>query len=428
MHHARLLVGSLALFFATNIFAAADIGPNVGPITGKIPKNTTGGTFTLDVVVENIAKADLTGAVGSEPWKRLKVYLKAISDNTPLPASTADGTNFEFYYEERDTYKTEAMSSATTTELYKVTFYLTVSAIASKKTTGIAELLKKEGSSISGVVDYDGGSGKTDSEGNTFTITQSTSVANAAPSEFTIQPGHKSLTVVWEYESTIAFKGTSVTTGTPDGATVVALPNTQALELPAFVFNTDPNQEDSPTTCTFTPLTGASGSCISCGTNEGNAYIDVTQLSNVAGASFNSVQSGEADLSNLEVGVPHAVFIFYQPSGVVRSTCQLGTAIKTTSYAEAMGEPEAELKDPRCFVATAAYGKSDDRQVLALRWLRSNVMRHLPLGPDVISAYYRISPPIARVIAEHAWLRQATRIALAPAVALAEGLQWLMAN
>jgi len=70
-----------------------------------------------------------------------------------------------------------------------------------------------------------------------------------------------------------------------------------------------------------------------------------------------------------------------------------------------------------CFIATAAWGTPMAPQVVTLRRFRDNVLLTNAPGRAFVRAYYKLSPPLARVIARHGALRWAARVALAPVVA-----------
>ncbi len=75
--------------------------------------------------------------------------------------------------------------------------------------------------------------------------------------------------------------------------------------------------------------------------------------------------------------------------------------------------PEDLGKGGFCFVATAAYGPGDP-VLEVLRRFRDTVLMESNPGRFFIHTYYRLSPPIAAVIAQSPWLRALTRVLLTP--------------
>ncbi|MBC7172864.1 MAG: hypothetical protein H5U40_10570, partial [Polyangiaceae bacterium] len=75
-----------------------------------------------------------------------------------------------------------------------------------------------------------------------------------------------------------------------------------------------------------------------------------------------------------------------------------------------------------CFVATAAYGSPMAAEVETLRAFRDRYLMTNPPGRAFVSAYYAVGPYLADAIRGSEDLRAASRLALAPFVALAHSL------
>jgi len=69
-----------------------------------------------------------------------------------------------------------------------------------------------------------------------------------------------------------------------------------------------------------------------------------------------------------------------------------------------------------CFIATAAYGSYLQPEVRVLRNFRDNYLLTNAPGRAFVDWYYANSPPLAAIIADHAWLRGIARVALTPLV------------
>jgi hypothetical protein len=69
-----------------------------------------------------------------------------------------------------------------------------------------------------------------------------------------------------------------------------------------------------------------------------------------------------------------------------------------------------------CFIATAAYGSYLHPKVMVLRQFRDRVLLPNRPGRLLVAAYYRLSPPLAAIIARHEALRKVSRWLLAPMV------------
>jgi hypothetical protein len=99
-----------------------------------------------------------------------------------------------------------------------------------------------------------------------------------------------------------------------------------------------------------------------------------------------------------------------------------------SSFAVAAGDPAPAGGGGgggSCFIATAAYGSSLEREVVVLKQFRDRfLMPSLP-GRLLVRAYYATSPPLARMIAGSDGLRRSVRVALSPLVGLVRPLNAL---
>ena len=69
-----------------------------------------------------------------------------------------------------------------------------------------------------------------------------------------------------------------------------------------------------------------------------------------------------------------------------------------------------------CFIATAAFGTPLNGKIEVLRDFRDDYLIKNPAGQVFVSAYYKYSPPVARYVAEHVWLRTLVRTLLLPVI------------
>jgi|GEM_PF-1461995 len=68
----------------------------------------------------------------------------------------------------------------------------------------------------------------------------------------------------------------------------------------------------------------------------------------------------------------------------------------------------------RCFIATAAYGTPMAGEIQILRDFRDKYLVTNPPGRLFVATYYKLSPPVARFIADHDSLRTGIRMGLTP--------------
>lgn len=78
-------------------------------------------------------------------------------------------------------------------------------------------------------------------------------------------------------------------------------------------------------------------------------------------------------------------------------------------------------EDFQCFVATAAYGSSLEKEVITLRRFRGYLLENYRnISFPFVKSYYKYSPPLAQFISQHDSLKAFSRAALWPAVWFAQ--------
>lgn len=91
-------------------------------------------------------------------------------------------------------------------------------------------------------------------------------------------------------------------------------------------------------------------------------------------------------------------------------------SVTTNCHSVVPEEVVGLFNDTNCFIATAAYGSPMEKQVKSLRRFRDDVLRKTSLGRALVAAYYTLSPPAARWIAQKSYRRTTARIVLTPIV------------
>jgi hypothetical protein len=126
-----------------------------------------------------------------------------------------------------------------------------------------------------------------------------------------------------------------------------------------------------------------------------------------------------------QLGVCEQLVVFEQLHGRKRTAQQRraierGNAAHRAFFDQAIAaEPRVETsEETRCFIATATFGvKSSETQLL--RRFRDDILAPRPVGRWVILCYYRISPPIAKLIGQSSWLKRVFAASLRPIIWMA---------
>lgn len=70
----------------------------------------------------------------------------------------------------------------------------------------------------------------------------------------------------------------------------------------------------------------------------------------------------------------------------------------------------------KCFIATAAYGSPFAKEVQILRNFRDKKLKNNFFGLLFIEFYYKISPPIAKLVGKNEFLKKIVRAGLKPII------------
>jgi len=238
--------------------------------------------------------------------------------------------------------------------------------------------------------------------------------ANEVVESFDVLKSKGTLTATWTTDEQI--NRTDGSQSPPDGAVafVVDSDNFSKQNIPIRTY-VEANPEQEITISNACQITATDDACsLECpgATGTDNFYLRAEDLK---AAGFDKVgeagNTGSIQFVKLDNNKTYAVVFQNQPDGLRRS-CKIATPSDAVTLSELGGGPEPTVKDPRCFIATAAYGSPLDPHLDTLRWFRDNVLLVTGMGQKIVQTYYSYSPPMAEYIAAHPTLRSVTRGAL----------------
>ena len=98
--------------------------------------------------------------------------------------------------------------------------------------------------------------------------------------------------------------------------------------------------------------------------------------------------------------------------------------VSSDSFWDSYRAENADVDGGFCFIATAAYGSTQEPHVVVLRQFRDTVLMQSEGGRAFVKTYYRLSPPLAYFIKQHPTARAIARTGLWPVY----GFAWLLMN
>ncbi len=261
-------------------------------------------------------------------------------------------------------------------------------------------------------------------------VTSLSSITTTAPQGGFLVSQNESLLVSWAALDSVSDANNNSTP--PRGMRAYLIPRSdensgpnQAKTVMNNFNGSDPSSETPTYSCQLSfnesdPLAGCTFQCDNAAEELGylndsamqSAYAGITIKEQLSSNSI--LFTGLSDTEQV-----YAVILQYLPEGsrsADDSSCLSGSSKKTYTYAQLTGGKEPKLGDPKCFIATAAYGTPWHADIDALRWWRDHVLLRLPGGTLIVQAYYKWSPPLANFIGTHENLRTATQWGLYPLV------------
>ncbi len=381
---------------------------------GSILRDTSIDYFDFTIKVPNVSQTALTSKEKDLFKDRIRVFLTDVSSNyIPFEGDTPVA-DLPFTLSQRS----DLIQTPSSDNLTDFTYSVRVTA---NNAGGLKKLLDEKGSGKNIKIKVKYFEDLTEkSEPLNWTISVSSAVVQDAPSGVTATGTHKALIVNWSAPTTVTWTDSSQKA--PTSLTVLVIDKaTTTTDVPAYIYNSsadavsDSQADDG--TCVFDPNFVEGSNCINC--SDANAYLNPTKLGTMEAAGYFSKTISTPTLAKLSMSgltndKPYAVVLFYGPGGLNRSSCVSAQPQENHTWSEINGEDEASLLDPKCFIATAAYGSALHKNLRPLRWFRDQVLRKTAPGQAFVRAYYEHGPKAAAVIAAHPALAMITR-----------GLLWL---
>ena len=406
-------LGLSALLFlgaAQSAFAITDPTYDGSSITRGVSNS-----FNAVVKVAGVAQASCAKlpAEADMTKSRIAIFMTDVSSTSYVHYDTAVDTAVPYAATVNGdpTIVNDAAPATTCTITFKIKVTETVP-------NSLSTVLKNHSNTINFYAAYyEGGiTGTSLSKSTTpYALKATASVVQAAPIGFSAAAGDSKATFRWSGTST----GTVVTdtngttaSGTITGVMLVAISNTAGpIQFPTYAFNPDPSVTSDTVaqlgTCFYNPGFNDGSSCVSCTDSPNNKYYITNDDAALRGAGaevfavpLTDTSLSKGEIPGLTIGKTYSVFMFNMPGGLNQTACYRVTPYEGESYAQANGESKNN-DNPRCFVATAAYGSPLHKNIKLFTWFRSNVLLKHGWGRSFVHWYNIYGPQAAQVVAAH---------------------------
>ncbi|MBF0440703.1 MAG: hypothetical protein HQK54_02250 [Oligoflexales bacterium] len=402
-----------SMFF---IFAPkAEGSPKFEQSSGIIPRSAAGSTeIDLTLVIKDIDPLDVVSSdVKKTIFSRLSIYLDDHPNSSlRIKYSEEPASTVKFLDPYTVSIASEPIKEGPTNGLYKVTISLTVR--DNGATDNIVSLLAKHsGEYVKVTATYKDQSNVETS--STLQVYKQKGVANKAPELQGIYPLHKSVYIAWTKEDLIPYNADGLNYP-PKGVNIIVIDTSiiNSMVLPAKTYREKKEEEIVDSQCTFS-ITGETCK-VDC--RDYNTHLDIESLEQISKSQggFRLIQKAptvqSAIISDIIKDRFYAIFMAYEPDGLLISRCLMGKSYINVSLTEANGAKEAKAGNPACFIATAAYGTPYHKDLDLLRWFRDKYLLEIPYGHNLVSLYYKYSPSLALKIENHDLLKKIVKAAL----------------
>lgn len=394
----------MRFFWQVVVFASLGFGGRLDgaalEVTGSLGRDMTADSVEITCTLSQLTAADRDAlAADGSPYAKLSITLG--DQAPPIAIGTEQGGNDLWWAELMNTPEIEGDDlSPTGEERFRVSIDL---ALRLKGGASLEDIIKADGT-----LEVDASHSVVRGASISRTLKKSTSTPNEAPRDFLVTGGHRKIRATWEAPAVVEYhegvSGKAESGPAPAYVYVVLVdPEVETASLPAKMFSPTEQEDQGGHSCTYTRPSSDESLCISCASN---LYLDLESADwgGIQGMTTRRVAIRDlgVDFADVEVDRTWTIFATYARS-LRRTSCRQAGAVTDFSMTERLGEPEAKPEDVRCFVATAAYGHAWDDRVVALRWLRDQIVRYLPGGAWLVQKYYDASPPLAEAIRHRPW-------------------------